>query len=209
MGKQPVKVTFSSLSCFNYIYLSLSYPTYECLSTLLGIILGSHLPYPFVPLKLLPVKELSFILHSPTALAPSLGVYSLRPDTSSLVSLISVPFRSSPSSAQSSDWFYKNISGHVLLLLKNPHCVLFPYPEAFKVDSKPLFSYSSHTYLLHETFALATLNKFLSIPSTFMPPCLECPVLYFSTERMYIHLISILLWSLHQFFLTDFLYVLG
>ena len=71
--------------------------------------------------------------------------------------------------------------------------VLFPYPEAFKVDSKPSFSYSSHTSLLHETFAFATLNRFPNIPSTFMPPCLDCPVLYFSTEGMYIHLTTILL----------------
>ena len=177
-------------------------------------ILDSHPQYPVCTIVI--TYEITVILCSPTTLAQSLGVHSLLPELSSLVSLISVSFPSNPSSTQASDWFFKNISDHVILLLKNLHCVLFLYPEAFKVDSK-LFLYSSHTSLLYETFALVTLNDFPNTPSSFMPPCLECRHLFFISRNaswsqyytsvklspIFPHRLSICIWmELHSTLIT-------
>ena len=64
-------------------------------------ILDSHPQYPVCTIVI--TYEITVILCSPTTLAQSLGVHSLLPELSSLVSLISVSFPSNPSSTQASD----------------------------------------------------------------------------------------------------------
>lgn len=123
----------SLVHCLHYIYFSLSYPTYECLSTLLGmswlLTFNIHL------------YHLNYYMWNNSvsfSAVPCLGVYSLRPEVFSLVpwfQSLSAPVHLQHSHQTD---FTKTYLVMLFFCLRTI-TVLVPYPEAFKVDSKPSF----------------------------------------------------------------------